>query len=92
MTTAPRCMNYWTPPPRPVTPAVPALRDWLREQRGVEISADWLWEQLRRDEFRWKQTRDSVRHKAGPVLQQAVQARLEDLRTYGWRRMRASAT
>ncbi|MET8220603.1 winged helix-turn-helix domain-containing protein [Streptomyces hirsutus] len=75
-----------------ITWTVPALRDWLREQRGVEISADWLWELLRRDGFRWKRTRDTVRHQADPVLQQAVRARLEDLRTYGWRRTRASTT
>ncbi|MEU4352839.1 hypothetical protein [Streptomyces sp. NPDC023838] len=31
-----------------ITWTVPALRDWLREQRGAEISADWLWELLRR--------------------------------------------
>ncbi|MFF4407355.1 winged helix-turn-helix domain-containing protein [Streptomyces sp. NPDC001404] len=68
---------------------VPALRDWLRERRGVEISADWLWELLRRDGFRWKRTRDSVRHQAGPVVQQAAKAQPEDLRTYGWRRTRA---
>nr|WP_134003125.1 winged helix-turn-helix domain-containing protein [Streptomyces sp. 846.5] len=68
---------------------MPALREWLREQRGVEISADWLWELLRRDGFRWKRTRDSVRHKAGPVLQLAAKAELGDLRTYGWRRTRA---
>ncbi|MFE9973270.1 winged helix-turn-helix domain-containing protein [Streptomyces hirsutus] len=75
-----------------ITWTVPALRDWLREQRGVEISADWLWELLRRDGFRWKRTRDTVRHQADPVLQQAARARLEDLRTYGWRRTRASTT
>ncbi|MFJ1562143.1 winged helix-turn-helix domain-containing protein [Streptomyces mirabilis] len=75
-----------------ITWTVPALRDWLREQREVEISADWLWELLRRDGFRWKRTRDSVRHKADPVLQQAARAELGDLRTSGWRRTRASAT
>ncbi|MFE5923082.1 helix-turn-helix domain-containing protein [Streptomyces sp. NPDC056468] len=32
-----------------ITWTVPALHDGLREQRGVEISADWLWELLRRD-------------------------------------------
>ncbi|WP_432034081.1 winged helix-turn-helix domain-containing protein [Streptomyces antibioticus] len=40
----------------------------------MEISADWLWELLRRDGFRWKRTRDSLRHKADPVLQQAAKA------------------
>ncbi|WP_422397484.1 winged helix-turn-helix domain-containing protein [Streptomyces acidiscabies] len=66
--------------------------DWLRAERGVEISADWLSELLRREGFRWKRTRDSVRHKADPVFQQAAGAQLEDLRTYGWRRTRARAT
>lgn len=66
-----------------ITWTVPALRDRLREQRGVEISADWPWELLRRDGFRRKRTRDMVRHQADPVLRQAARARLEDLRTYG---------
>jgi transposase len=61
----------------------PALCDWLRAERGVEISADWLGELLHREGFRWKRTRDSLRHKADPVLQQAARAHLEDLRHYG---------
>ncbi|MEU9302007.1 helix-turn-helix domain-containing protein [Streptomyces sp. NPDC048269] len=32
-----------------------------------------------RDGFRWKRTRDTLRHKADPVLQQAARAQLEDL-------------
>lgn len=71
---------------------VPALCDWLREQRGVEISTDWLGKLLRRDGFRWKRTRDSVRHKADPVLQQAARAQLEDLRPCGGRRTPAHGT
>ncbi|RLV08558.1 hypothetical protein CTZ27_07130 [Streptomyces griseocarneus] len=63
--------------------SAPALRDRLRDERGVEISAYWLWELLRRDGFRWKRTRDSVRHHADPVLQQAARAKLEDLRPCG---------
>ncbi|WP_369243052.1 winged helix-turn-helix domain-containing protein [Streptomyces sp. R21] len=35
-----------------ITWTAPALRDWLRDERGVEISAYWLWELLRRDGFR----------------------------------------
>jgi transposase len=66
-----------------ITWTAPALRDWLRDERGVEISAYWLWELLRRDGFRWKRTRDSVRHQADPVLQQAARAQLEDLRPCG---------
>ncbi|WP_425824704.1 helix-turn-helix domain-containing protein [Streptomyces fractus] len=75
-----------------VTWTASALRDWLFAERGVEISVDWLSELLHRDGFRWKRTRDSVRHKADPVLQQAAKAELGDLRTYGWRRTRANAT
>ncbi|WP_267886596.1 winged helix-turn-helix domain-containing protein [Streptomyces sp. WM6386] len=59
------------------------MRDWLRDERGVEISAYWLWELLRRDGFRWKRARDSIRHQADPVLQQAARAELEDLRPCG---------
>ncbi|MEI5100903.1 helix-turn-helix domain-containing protein [Streptomyces sp. PmtG] len=66
-----------------ITWTAPALRDWLRDERGVEISAYWLWQLLRRDGFRWKRTRDSVRHQADPVLQQAARAELEDLRPCG---------
>ncbi|MER6354679.1 hypothetical protein ABT186_23385 [Streptomyces sp. NPDC001634] len=44
---------------------------------------DWLSELLHREGFRWKRTRDSVRHKAAPVLQQAARAQLEHLRPCG---------
>ncbi|MFI5804427.1 winged helix-turn-helix domain-containing protein [Streptomyces sp. NPDC051561] len=44
----------------------PALCDWLRAERGVEISADWQAELLHRDGFRSKRTRDSLRHRADP--------------------------
>ncbi|QEU96924.1 helix-turn-helix domain-containing protein [Streptomyces kanamyceticus] len=63
-----------------ITWGVPALCEWLRAERGVEISSDWLGELLRREGFCRKRTRDSVRHKADPVLQQAAWAQLEDLR------------
>ncbi|MFD7033604.1 helix-turn-helix domain-containing protein [Streptomyces sp. NPDC059917] len=66
-----------------------ALRDWLAAERGVRVSAAWLTELLHRDGFRWKRTRDTLRHKADPVLQQAARAELEDLRLYGWARIRA---
>ncbi|MEV0277210.1 helix-turn-helix domain-containing protein [Streptomyces sp. NPDC050610] len=76
-----------------VTWTAPALRDWLREQRGVEISVYWLWEMLRRDGcFRWKRTRDSLRHLADPVLQQAARARPKDLRPCGRTLMPDDAT
>ncbi|MFG2368161.1 winged helix-turn-helix domain-containing protein [Streptomyces mirabilis] len=61
-----------------------ALCDWLAEERDVRVSAAWLTELLHRDGFRWKRTRDTLRHKADPVLQQAARAQLEDLRLYGW--------
>lgn len=54
-----------------------------RVEREVEISVDWLSELLHREGFRWKRTRDSVRHKAAPVLQQAARAQLEHLRPCG---------
>ncbi|MFE2044125.1 winged helix-turn-helix domain-containing protein [Streptomyces sp. NPDC059477] len=66
-----------------------ALCDWLAAERGVRVSAAWLTELLHRDGFRWKRTRDTLRHKADPVLQQAARAELEDLRLYGWARTRA---
>ncbi|BCL33386.1 helix-turn-helix domain-containing protein [Streptomyces aurantiacus] len=52
-----------------ITWTVPALCEWLRDEREVEISSDWPGELLRREGFRWKRTRDSLRHKADPVLQ-----------------------
>lgn len=74
-----------------VTWSAPQLCDWLDTERGVRVSAAWLTELLQSEGFRWKRTRDSLRHKADPVLQQAARARLEDLRTYGWRPTRARA-
>ncbi|WP_374202124.1 hypothetical protein [Streptomyces sp. AC550_RSS872] len=58
----------------------------------MRVSAAWLTELLHREEFRWKRTRDSLRHRADPVLQQAARAWLEDLRTYGWRPTRERTT
>ncbi|WP_458860726.1 helix-turn-helix domain-containing protein [Streptomyces kunmingensis] len=66
-----------------ITWSAPGLCDWLWAERGVEVSTDWLTELLHREGLRWKRTRDSVRHKADPVLQQAARARLEDLRPSG---------
>ncbi|MFI6931756.1 transposase [Streptomyces sp. NPDC050287] len=60
-----------------------ALCEWLHAERGAEISPAWLTEVLRQEGFRWKRTRDTRRHKADPVLQQAARAQLEDLRPYG---------
>ncbi|MFE7115289.1 helix-turn-helix domain-containing protein [Streptomyces sp. NPDC057654] len=74
-----------------VTWSVPTLCEWLREERGVAISVDWLGVLLHRGGFRWKRTRDSVRHKADPVLQQAARAELGDLRPCGRPRTRENA-
>ena len=64
-----------------------AAADWLRAHRRVTVSAAWLTVLLRRDGFGWKRTRDSLRHRADPVLQQA--ARLEDLQPCSWQRTRS---
>jgi transposase len=74
-----------------VTWTAPELCDWLATERDVRVSAAWLTELLHREGFRWKRTRDSLRHKADPVLQQAARDQLEDLRIYGWRPTRARA-
>ncbi|MFJ8028865.1 IS630 family transposase [Streptomyces sp. NPDC096311] len=60
---------------------LPGLAQWLRLERGVDLDSSWLSVLLHRDGFRWKRTRDSLRHLADEVLQQAARAQLEDLRT-----------
>lgn len=62
---------------------LPALAEWLARERGVMVESSWLSVLLRRDGFRYKRTRDSLRHKADPALQAAAWARLEGLRLYG---------
>ncbi|WP_372412039.1 helix-turn-helix domain-containing protein [Streptomyces luteireticuli] len=62
---------------------LPALAEWLRRERRVDIDSSWLSVLLHRDGFRWKRTRDSLRHKADPALQAAAWERLEGLRLYG---------
>ncbi|MFB9533980.1 transposase [Nonomuraea roseola] len=57
-----------------------ALCDWLAAERGARVSVAWLTGLLHRDRFRWKRSRDTLRHKADSVLQQAARARLADLR------------
>jgi transposase len=57
----------------------PQLADWLQGQRGVHISPSRLTALVRADGFGWKRTRDTLRHKADPVLQQAARARLEEV-------------
>ncbi|MFF4219374.1 winged helix-turn-helix domain-containing protein [Streptomyces nondiastaticus] len=62
---------------------LPALAEWLRRERGLVLDSSWLSVLLHRDGFRWKRTRDSIRHQADPALQAAAWARLEGLRLYG---------
>ncbi len=58
----------------------PQLRQWLATERGVRISTGRLGVLLRRDRFRWKRTKRSVRHlQKDPSLQDAARAHLESL-------------
>jgi transposase len=58
----------------------PQLVRWLAQQRGVVISPQRLGVLLRRERFRWKRTKRSVRHlQKDPALQDAAQAALESL-------------
>ncbi|MGW2602615.1 helix-turn-helix domain-containing protein [Streptomyces klenkii] len=66
-----------------VTWTLPALAEWLRRERDVDLDSSWLSVLLHRDGFRWKRTRDSLRHQADPALQSAVWERLEGLRHCG---------
>lgn len=68
------------------------LADWLHAQRGVRISPSHLTQLLRRDGFRYKRTRDSLRHKADPVPQGAARAQLEDLQPCSSKPRPASST
>ncbi|WP_438296158.1 helix-turn-helix domain-containing protein [Streptomyces sp. HUAS TT7] len=68
---------------RGVTWTLPALAEWLRRERGVGLHSSWLSVLLHRDGFRWKRTRDSIRHQADPALQAAAWKRLEGLRLCG---------
>ncbi|MGW2370728.1 helix-turn-helix domain-containing protein [Streptomyces sp. NPDC001667] len=62
---------------------LPALAEWLRRERDVDLESSWLSVLLHRDGFRFKRTRDSLRHKADPALQSTVWERLEGLRHCG---------
>jgi transposase len=58
----------------------PQLVRWLATQRGVHISPQRLGVLLRRERFRWKRTKRSVRHlQKDPALQAAAEAALESL-------------
>ncbi|MFI0976392.1 helix-turn-helix domain-containing protein [Streptomyces sp. NPDC021093] len=62
---------------------LPTLAEWLHRERGVVLDSSWLSVLLHQDGFRWKRTRDSIRHQADPSLQAAAWARLEGLRLCG---------
>ena len=58
----------------------PQLVRWLAQQRGVAISPQRLGVLLRRERFRWKRTKRSVRHlQKDPALHDAATAALESL-------------
>jgi transposase len=53
---------------------------WLAQERGVTITPQYLGVLLRRERFRWKRTKRSVRHlQNDPALQDAAAAHLESL-------------
>jgi transposase len=53
---------------------------WLAQERGVTITPQYLGVLLRRERFRWKRTKRSVRHlQKDPALQDAAAAHLESL-------------
>ncbi|MFG2525751.1 hypothetical protein [Streptomyces sp. NPDC048527] len=56
---------------------MPTLAEWLRRECAVDLDSSWLSVLLQRDAFRFKCTRDSLRHHA------AVRERLEGLRHCG---------
>jgi transposase len=62
---------------------LPRLAAWLAAERGVSIHSARLSVLLKRDGFRYKRTRTSVRHKADEALQQTARDQLEGLRLYG---------
>jgi transposase len=53
---------------------------WLAQERGVRVTPQHLGVLLRRERFRWKRTKRSVRHlQKDPALQDAAAAHLESL-------------
>ena len=53
---------------------------WLAQERGVRITPQHLGVLLRRERFRWKRTKRSLRHlQKAPALQDAAAAHLESL-------------
>lgn len=60
----------------------PQLAAWLAEEHGVGVSPGWLSARLKARRFRWKRTRQSVRHKQrDPDLHAAKEAELEVLKS-----------
>lgn len=56
------------------------LARWLAQERGVLVTPQHLGVLLRRERFRWKRTKRSVRHlQKAPALQEAAKAHLESL-------------
>ncbi|MFD3537599.1 helix-turn-helix domain-containing protein [Streptomyces sp. NPDC058664] len=62
---------------------LPRMAAWLERERGVHIHSARLSVLLKRDGFRYKRTRTTVRHKADEALQQIAKDQLEGLRLYG---------
>ncbi|MGW7201200.1 helix-turn-helix domain-containing protein [Streptomyces chryseus] len=62
---------------------LPRLAAWLERERGVEVHSARLSVLLRRDGFRYKRTRTTVRHQADEALQRIAKDQLEGLRLYG---------
>jgi transposase len=59
---------------------LPAIADWLARTRGVCLSSSWISVLLHKDGFRYKRTRDHLRHKANLALQHTAAEQLEGLR------------
>jgi transposase len=68
---------------------LPTIAAWLQRTRGVRLSSSWISVLLHRDGFRYKRTRDHLRHKANPALQHAAAEQLEGLRLAAGRWSRA---
>lgn len=62
----------------------PQLVGWLRQEYGVSICPDHLSRLLHKRRFRWKRTKNSLKHKqSNPALQAAKKAELEELKKSG---------
>jgi transposase len=63
-----------------LTWTLPAIAKWLERTRGVHLSSSWISVLLHKDGFRYKRTRDHLRHKADVALQHAAAEQLAGLR------------